>query len=365
MRDAWAKINLSAIRNNFQIIMSKLTKGTKLCAVVKANAYGHGAEQIARVALDMGAYYLAVATVDEGVELRKAGITAPILILGLSPKESANEIVYYDLTQGVAELSLAEAISRAASEQGKIAKLHLKAETGMGRIGANAKDAPQLAKNIAELENIELEGIYSHFAAADEKDKSFVKIQLEVFTKVIENCENLGVKFKLRHIAESAAILEIPEAHLDMARAGIIEYGLFPSAEVSHSAPLKEAFTLQAKIVFLKTIEKGESVGYGREFIAKRKSKIATLPIGYADGYIRAFKKGEVSVRGKRCKIAGRVCMDQVMIDVTDVPDVAVGDIVTLFGGDIPIDEAAGFIDTINYELPCLVGGRVPRVYVE
>lgn len=364
MRDAWAKVDLSAIRENFRIIKEKLGE-TKLCAVVKANAYGHGAEQVARVALDMGAYYLAVATVDEGIELRKAGITAPILILGLSPKESANEIVYYDLTQGVAEFSLAGAISRAATEQEKKARLHLKAETGMGRIGASAKDAPALAKNIAKLPNVELEGIYSHFAAADEKDKTFVKKQLGTFTKIIEECEDLGVKFKLRHIAESAAILEIPAAHLDMARAGIIEYGLFPSNEVSHSAPLKEAFTLQAKIVFLKTMEKGESVGYGREFVAKRQSKIATLPIGYADGYIRAFKKGEVSVRGKRAPIAGRVCMDQVMIDVTDIEGVDVGDVVTLFGGDIPIDEAAGFIDTINYELPCLIGARVPRVYAE
>lgn len=365
MRDAWAKVDLSAIRKNFGIINEKLQNGVKLCAVVKANAYGHGATQVARVALEEGAYYLAVATVDEGIELRKAGITAPVLVLGLSPVESASEIVYYNLTQGVAEFALAKAVDRAASEQNKRAKLHLKVETGMGRIGVSAKDAPALAERISKLPNIELEGVYSHFAAADEKDKSFAKAQLNLFLRVINECGEAGVSFKLRHIAESAAILEIPEAHLDMARAGIIEYGLFPSKDVSHDAPLKEAFTLQAKIVFLKTIEEGESIGYGREFIAKRKSRIATLPIGYADGYIRAFKRGEVSVRGKRCPIAGRVCMDQVMVDVTDVENAAVGDVATLFGGDIPIDEAAGFIDTINYELPCLIGARVPRVYAE
>ncbi len=363
MRDAWAKVDLSAIRENYRLINEKLTYGAKLCAVVKANAYGHGAVQVANVALSMGAYYLAVATVDEGAELRNAGITAPIIILGLSPIEAANEIVYYNLTQGVAELTLAEAISKAAVTQKRKAKLHLKIETGMGRIGAKAKDAPDLALKISELQNTDLEGAYSHFAAADEKDKSFVKEQLDLFLNTIKKCEDLGVKFKLRHIAESAAILEIPKTHLDMVRAGIIQYGLFPSAEVSHDTPLKEAFTLQAKIAFLKTIEPGESVGYGREFIAKRKSKIATLPIGYADGYIRAFKRGEVSVNGKRCKIAGRVCMDQVMIDVTDIEGVQVGDTVTLFGGDIPIDEAAKFIDTINYELPCLIGNRVPRIY--
>lgn len=364
MRDAWAKIDLSAIRENYRLINEKITGGAKLCAVVKANAYGHGAIQVANIALSCGAYYLAVATVDEGMELRKAGITAPILILGLSPKEAAEEIVYYNLTQGVAELTLGEAISEAAVSQNKQAKLHLKVETGMGRIGASANDAPTLALKLKALPNIELEGVYSHFAAADEKDKSFVKKQLKLFLQTIQKCENLEVTFKLRHIAESAAILEIPEAHLDMVRAGIIQYGLYPSSDVSHEVPIKEAFTLQAKIVFLKEIEAGESIGYGREFTAKRKSKIATLPIGYADGYIRAFKKGEVSVNGKRAKIAGRVCMDQVMIDVTDVPNVKAGDIVTLFGGEIPIDEAAGFIDTINYELPCLIGNRVPRIYV-
>lgn len=368
MRDVWAKIDLKAIRENYAVINKKIAGGAKLCAVVKANAYGHGAVQVANIALAMGAYYLAVATVDEGVELRKAGITAPILILGISPEEAASEIVYYDLTQGIACFSLADAVSKAAKAQNKRAKLHLKVETGMGRIGVFAKDAPKLAEKIANLENIELEGIYSHFATADEEDIAFTKKQLALFLEVAENIKELGITIKLRHIAESAAILRIPEAHLDMVRAGIIQYGLFPSKyvakKVSTEIKLKEAFTLQAKIAFLKTIDIGESVGYGREFIAKKKSKIATLPIGYADGYIRAFKRGEVFVNGKRAKIAGRVCMDQVMIDITDIEDARVGDTVTLFGGEIPIDEAAGFIDTINYELPCIIGSRVPRIYV-
>ncbi len=365
MRDAWAEINLNAIRENYKIINEKITGGAKLCAVVKANAYGHGAVPIAIEALKAGAYYLAVATVDEGIELRNAGLTAPVLILGISPKIAAEEIVYYDLTQGVADFSLAEAINDAAKTQKKTAKLHLKVETGMGRIGASKTEAPEIAKKIAALSNIELEGLYSHFAAADEKDKSFAKKQLSIFLEVAKKIESLGVKIKLKHIAESAAILEIPEAHLDMVRAGIIQYGLFPSKDVSHEAPLKEAMTLYARIAFLKTIEKGESVGYGREFVAMKPSKIATLPIGYADGYIRAYKeRGEVVVRGKRAKIAGRVCMDQVMVDVTDIDGVEEGDTVTLFGGDLPIDEAAGFIDTINYEVTCLVSSRVPRIYV-
>ena len=364
MRDAWAEINLNAIRENYKIINEKITGGAKLCAVVKANAYGHGAVPVAMKALRAGAYYLAVATVGEGAELREAGITAPILVLGISPKTAADEIVYYDLTQGVADFSLAEAIDRAAKLQGKRAKVHLKAETGMGRIGAFKDDAPKIAEKIAALSNVELEGLYSHFAAADEKDKSFTRKQLEIFLDIAAKIEAKGINIKLKHIAESAAILEIPEAHLDMVRAGIIQYGLFPSKAVSHDAPLKEAMTLFARIAFLKTIQKGESVGYGREFTAERPTKIATLPIGYADGYIRAYKdKGEVVVRGKRAKIAGRVCMDQVMIDVTDIEGVSEGDVVTLFGGELPIDEAASFINTINYEVTCLIGSRVPRVY--
>ncbi|MBO6177568.1 MAG: alanine racemase [Selenomonadaceae bacterium] len=366
MRDVWAQIDLNAIRKNYKIINEKITGGAKLCAVVKANAYGHGAIPIAIEALKAGASYLAVATADEGIELRNAGITAPILILGISPKSAAAEIVHYDLTQGTADSSLAKAVSAAAMAQNKTAKLHLKVETGMGRIGAAISEAPNIAKEIVSLPNVKLEGIYSHFAAADEKDKSFTREQLDRFLKVTRKIEDFGIQIEIKHIAESAAILEIPEAHLDMVRAGIIQYGLFPSKEVSHKAPLKEAMILFARIAFLKTVEKGESVGYGREFTATKPSKIATLPLGYADGYIRAFKeRGEVIIRGKRAKIAGRVCMDQVMIDVTDIEGVKEGDIATIFGGDMPIDEAAGFIDTINYEVTCLISSRVPRVYID
>ena len=364
-RYVWAEVDLGAIAHNFREIKRCIRGDAKLCAVVKANAYGHGAVPVAQKALEAGARYLAVATVPEALELRRAGITAPVLILGLVPPEAAGEIVEWDLTQAVCDLNLAREISREAQQQGQNCKLHLKVETGMGRIGVRPDEAVSLAEEIAALPHVELEGIFSHFAAADEKDKSFVKEQLSLFRRAIDGMEAKGIHIPLKHIAESAAILEIPEAHFDMVRAGIIEYGLWPSSEVSHPIALRPAMRLQAKVAFVKDVHPGESIGYGRQFVSTRESRIATLPIGYADGYIRAYgRRGQVEIRGRRAPIAGRVCMDQVMVDVTDIPGVQAGDTATLFGSDtLPIDEVAGWLDTINYEVTCLVTDRVPRVY--
>ncbi len=364
-RAAWAEVNLGAIRHNYEAIKSCITGGAKLCAVVKADAYGHGAIPVARVAVECGASYLAVATLSEAVELRQAGFTTPILLLGVVLPEDAKDLVDYDVTQVVCQLPLAEAISREAVRQGKTAKVHLKVETGMGRIGVRPEEIGALAGAVRELPGIEIEGMFSHFAMADVKDKAYTKGQLAKFRQALEAVKAAGVELKIRHIAESAAILEIPEAHFDMVRAGIIQYGMWPSAEVSHPIDLQPAMKLCSKVVFLKTLHKGESIGYGRTFIAERESRIATLPIGYADGYIRAYGHGGcVVIRGQRAPIAGRICMDQVMVDVTDIPGVEVGDVATLWGSDtLTVDEAAGWLDTINYELPCLVSKRVPRVY--
>lgn len=366
-RAAWAEINLKALAHNYREIKNHIAPDVKLCAVVKANAYGHGAVAAARVAERAGADYLAVATLSEGIELREAGFTMPILLLGLVLPTSASEIVHYDLTQVVCDMELAKALSVAAARQNKTVKVHLKVDTGMGRIGVRVDEIGMLAKNIADLPNVEIEGMFSHFAAADSKDKTYTDKQLNLFKQAISAVENNGIKLKLRHIAESAAILEIPEAHFDMVRAGVIQYGLWPSDEVQHTIDLQPVMQLKAQVVWLKKIKKGESIGYGRAFCAARDSVIATLPIGYADGYIRAYGRahGEVEINGYRAPIAGRVCMDQVMIDVTDIPSVKCGDVATLFGGKISIDEAAAWLDTINYEIPCMITARVPRVYVE
>ena len=365
-RWVWAEIDLSAIEDNLRGIKKCIHGGAKLCAVVKANAYGHGAVPVALEALRAGADCLAVATLPEGQELREAGILCPILILGLIPPEGAREVVEGDFSQAICDIETVQAISKEAVRQGKTAKIHLKVDTGMGRIGVRPEEAGDLAEAINGLSGICIEGIFSHFASADSRDKSFTYQQISGFRRAFEDVESRGIRIPIRHIAESAAILEIPEAHFDMVRTGIIEYGLWPSDEVSRPIDLRPAMRLCAKIAFIKDVPKGTSIGYGRDFTAKRDSRIATLPIGYADGYIRAYGHGgSVEILGKRAPIAGRVCMDQVMVDITDIPEAKVGDEATLFGSPtLTADEAAQWLGTINYEVTCMVSGRVPRVYV-
>lgn len=366
-RAAWAEINLNALEHNYRAIKSCIKGDARLCAVVKADAYGHGALEAAKAALSEGAEYLAVATISEGIELREAGITTPILLLGLILPEEAELVVEHDITQAVCELPLARALSDAAVNQGKTAKVHLKVETGMGRIGARPEEMAVLAAAVSELPNLEIEGMFSHFATADCEDKTFAQEQLRRFLAACEAVKAVGVELKIRHIAESAAILEMPEAHLDMVRAGVIQYGMWPSEEVTHPVELKPVMKLCAQIVFLKKMHPGETIGYGRTWEAKRESLVATLPLGYADGYIRAYGKGgaKVLINGKLVPVAGRVCMDQVMVDVTDIPDVKEGDVAVLFGApELTVDDAARVLDTINYEVTCLVSPRVPRVYV-
>ena len=363
-RDVYAEIDLAAIRHNLTEIRRRINPASKFCVVVKANAYGHGAVEVSKVAVECGADFLAVATVDEGLELRRAGFDLPILILGLIPQAAARAVVDANLTQAVADFDLAEKLSEAAADLGKVAKVHLKVETGMGRIGIAPDAAVELAVKISRLPHVELEGLFSHFADADSPDRTFTNHQVEIFKSTADKIRSAGVALKICHMAESAAVLDIPEAHFDMARSGIINYGLYPSADVRRTIELKPAMKLVAKIVYLKKISAGVSIGYGREFVAQRDSLIATLPLGYADGYIRAYKNFHAEVRGQLAPIAGRVCMDQTMLDVTDVDGVQVGDEVILFGSDaVTIDDAARHLNTINYEITCLVSARVPRIF--
>ena len=365
-RGAWAEIDIDALRHNFSVIKSRITGNAKLCAVVKANAYGHGAVAVARCAVEAGAQYLAVASLNEAIALRRAGFAEPILLLGLIPSECVDTVVSENITATVCDFSAAARLSRAAVRQGRLVKLHLKIDTGMGRIGIRPEEAGELAKEIADLSDIEIEGMFSHFAAADSPDQSFTTIQLVRFRQAIANVNAFGIDIPLKHIAESSAILNIPDAHFNMVRAGIIEYGLYPSPDMPHDADLKAAMKFCAEVVFVKDVAAGDPIGYGCDFVAQRQSRIATLAVGYADGYIRAYaKKGYVEINGHRAKIVGRICMDQTMVDVTGFEDIRVGDTAVLFGSPtLTADDAASFIDTINYEVTCLVGERVPRVYL-
>lgn len=364
LRDAYAEIDLNALRHNFIEIRRKINPASKLCAVVKANAYGHGAVEVSKIAIECGADFLGVATIEEGLELRREEFTLPILILGLIPLRSAEVVVENDLTATVASFKLAEKISVAAAKLNKLAKIHLKIETGMGRIGVAPDNAQELAVKISRLPNVELEGMFSHFADADSDDRTFTNHQIEIFKETATKIRKAGVAIKICHIAESAAALDIPEAHFDMVRSGIINYGLYPSENFPHTIELRPVMKLVARIAYLKKISAGVSIGYGREFIAERDSVIATLPLGYADGYIRAYKNFHVEIRGQLAPIVGRVCMDQTMVDVTDIDGVKVGDEVILFGSDlISVDDAARHLNTINYEITCLVSARVPKIY--
>ena len=350
-RAVWAEIDLKALENNIRNIKSCIKNKAKWCAVVKADAYGHGAVAVARKAVEQGADYLAVAVISEAISLRQAGFTTPILILGTTPVEASADLVAYDITQAVYTVEQAKAISAEAVRQGKNAKIHMAVDTGMSRIGVRPEQAGVLAQALSVMPGIELEGMFSHFALAD--------------AKAISKVEAKGVNIPIKHIANSAAILEMPEAHFDMVRAGIILYGLWPSDEVEHVIELQPIMELKAQIVYVKTLHPGESISYGCTFTAQRESRIGTLPMGYADGYTRMFTgKAQVDYQGKRAPIAGRICMDQCMVDLTDVPELQQGDVVTLYGSDsLTMDEAASWLGTINYELPCMLNARVPRVY--
>lgn len=372
IRPAWAEINLDNLAHNIREVRRLAEKQSQVMAVIKADGYGHGAAKIAQTLLDNGADCFAVAVLDEAIELRNAGFLVPIFILGYTQPERAAEVVKYDLEQSVYSFEAAKALSAEAIAQGKTAKLHIKVDTGMGRIGFKADDeAVDIIRSIHALPGINIKGIFTHFAVADEADKSYTELQFKKFRWICDNLEEKGIKIEIKHCGNSAAIIDLPEMHLDMVRAGIMLYGLAPSKAVKlNKLVLKEVMSLKVKISHVKELEPGQSVSYGRRFVAERRSKIASLPIGYADGYTRLLTgKAEALVKGKRVPVVGSICMDQCMIDVTGIEDIAVGEEVVLFGeqlgGFISIDEIAEKLGTINYEVVCMISRRVPRVYIK
>lgn len=371
LRDTRAIIDLDCVGKSISAIKEKVGGRVDVMAVVKADGYGHGAIKAARKALKSGASSLAVAYPQEGIELRQAKIDAPILVMGLTPAAvpgALESVVKNTLSQAVAERDAPAALSALASPSSPAA-VHIKVDTGMGRIGIRPDEVVEYAEFLKKLPNLVIEGIFTHFPSSDESDRSFTDRQIEIFGEIIASLENRGIKIPKRHMANSGGILGFPSSYFNLVRPGIMMYGLYPSSEAVRSIPLFSAMSLVTRICFLKEVLPGTPISYGRTFITERKSLIATLPLGYADGYPRFLSnRGEVLVRGKRARVVGRVCMDMAMIDVTDIPGVAVGDDVTLFGKEggeeISIDEFAGMLGTINYEVTCMVGKRVPRVYL-
>lgn len=366
----WAEVSLEAIRHNIKEVRRVVGPTREIMAVVKANGYGHGSVEVARAAIDAGASRLAVARLGEAMTLRDAGIRLPILIFGSIPGEELKKALQNGISLTVYRTDMAEEISNVAQRLGLQAIVHVKVDTGMGRLGFMPDESGiEQIKILSRFKGLSLEGIYTHFAAADEKDKSYARRQLEQFLSFLKDLEERGVTFPLRHGANSAAIIDFPEAHLDLVRPGIMIYGLYPSGEVDHSrVELQPAMTLKTRIAHLKNVEAGTKISYGCTYTVPRKTTIASLPLGYADGYPRLLSsRGQVLIRGQRAPVVGRICMDQCMVDVGHIPDVRVGDEVIVFGNNnkdfLPVEQIASWLGTINYEVVCLVGSRVPRIY--
>jgi len=370
-RPVWAEIDLGAIAFNMRQFR-RLYPDKRLMAVVKADAYGHGAVPVAKTVLDAGADWLGVAFVEEGLALRRAGIGAPILVLGTTREEAAiTAAVRADMALTVYDIENLEQMAGLSRREGKALTVHVKVDTGMNRIGVKGvDDAVSLVQAAAESPWIDVQGLYTHFATADDADKGLTRRQYAAFMEVVAALERRRLKPPLLHCANSAAAIDLPEMAADMLRIGISLYGVFPSAEVSRDRiRLKPAMQWKTRVAAVKQVIPGETVSYGATYRVGRKAEwIATLPLGYADGYPRRLSNvGEVLIRGQRCPVVGRVCMDQLMVRVPDGAGIAAGDEAVLFGrqdgAELPVDEVAAWLDTISYEVLCMVGKRVPRVY--
>ena len=367
----YADIDLRAIGHNIDQVKGKIPEGVKVMAVIKADAYGHGAVQVGKY-LENQVDYFGVATIEEAVELRKSGLQLPILILGYTLKEQYKNVVSYGITQTIYSYQAACALNEEAQKQQKKAVVHIALDTGMTRIGFQTEEESigEIQK-IKELPWLEVEGIFSHFSCADEKDKTYANMQMEKYDSFLERLEEAGVEIPIKHLCNSAGIMEFDHHRYQMVRSGIITYGLYPSEEVDKTAlDLQPALTWKSHVAHVKTVKAGLGVSYGATFITRENMKIATVLVGYADGYPRSLSnKGRMLIHGKSVPIIGRVCMDQVMIDVTDVENVQVEDEVTLVGRDgdevIPVEELAAMSYSFNYEFVCDINKRVIRNYLK
>ena len=368
-----AVISLDAVEQNFREMRKNIAEDTKMIAVVKADAYGHGAVPIAHLIEDHDYIWgFAAATAEEAVHLRQAGITKPILILGIVFDEYFPELVQYDIRPAVCEYDEAKKLSDEAVLQNKTVHIHIALDTGMTRIGyADIPESVEEIKKIAELPNLEIEGMFTHFARADEYDRSPAMVQLERYQDFSKRVEEAGVDIPLHHCSNSAGIIRVPEANLSIVRAGITIYGIYPSSEVERDiVKLAPVMELKSHITYVKDVPAGAAISYGGTYVADKKRHVATIPVGYADGYPRQLSnKGWVLIHGKKAPILGRVCMDQFMADVTEIDNVKKGDEVTLLGRDgdefISIEEMGDLCGRFSYEFACDISPRVPRVYIK
>lgn len=366
----WANIDLDAAKHNFHVIREQLNSETKICCVVKANGYGHGAVQLSKLYEQLGADYLAVSNIEEAIQLRTAEVSLPILILGYTDPRCASQLAEQKIAQCVFSHDYGKALSDNAAEQDVEVRIHIKIDSGMGRIGFQCTENELIkASEVCRFPGLKTEGIFTHFASADEGDegREYTVGQFEKFIDAVKYLESKGIRFDIRHCANSAGIFDYPEMHLDMVRAGIVLYGLQPSSVLHNPGKLQPVLVLKTIIDHIKTIHPGDCISYGREFTADHDMRVATIPIGYADGLWRSNYPHHmvVEVEGRLAPIIGRICMDQCMIDVSGIPEAVVNSKVIVFGtsGETSIDHIADANHTINYEIVCAIGERVPRVY--
>ena len=370
-RPVWAEIDIDSLAHNMGEVRRVTEPSSEIMAVVKANAYGHGAVQCSRIFLENGADSLAVATLIEAVELRRAGVEAPILVLGYTPSEHAGEVLKWGAIPTVYTVDGARALSEAAEAVGEMATIHLKIDTGLGRIGFLPDDESLNAiEEIAQLPSLEIEGVFTHFALADAGDKEYTRRQFEEFMRFTGRLEARGIRPPMRHASNSAAIIDLPEYSLDAVRPGCMLYGLYPSDEVdTDRVDLRPSMTLRTRLSNVKTVPPGTGISYGLTYTTGAESVIGSLPVGYSDGYSRALSnRAEVLVKGRRAPVVGRVCMDQCMVDLSGVKGVGIGDDIVLFGGGVEgaptAEDVAGWMGSIVDEVVSTVSRRVPRVYL-
>ena len=377
LRRTWAEVDIDALKHNFDEIRASVDPKAKIICVIKADAYGHGAVFLGKLYEKMGADGFAVSNIEEAMQLRENGIRLPVLILGFTPSSLAKELAENDISQAVFSEEYAKELSEQALRQNVQVKIHLKVDTGMSRIGfmyqdiERDRDSVRQMKQVCHMPHLITEGIFTHFAMSDEakEGQEMTEHQFACFSHAVESLKKEGCHFSVIHCSNSGAIIDYKNVRMDGVRAGIILYGLSPSEKLKGRLDLRPVMTIKSVVAMVKTVEAGTPVSYGSTFVAKKPMKIATVPIGYADGYSRSLgNRAFMTIHGKKAPIIGRVCMDQLMLDVTDIEEVRSGDEVTVIGdgsdGSLTFDDIAALTGTINYEVVCLVGKRVPRVYI-
>lgn len=366
---SWVEVDLGAIAHNVHAIHQWVKAGVKIMAIVKSDAYGHGAHEVSHTLARTGVEMFGVATLEEGIALRQGGIMQPILVLGCIFPEEAEDLIRYSLIPNLCDRWLAQELSRRARVLDKEVRVHIKVDTGMGGLGVRHEVAVKFVKEVSSLEGLFVEGIFTHFSSSCERDKGSVYEQLCIFRGILEELDGLGIDIPLRHAANSGAILEVPEAHFNMVRPGLLLYGLYPAEDVRRSVELRPAMMLKSRLAFLKELEPGQTVSYGRTYKAQRPTRVGVLPLGYDNGYsLGLSNKAEVVVRGQRLPVIGRVRMNHVHIDLTELPTARVGDEVVLYGRQkgecVSVEEVSRLAGTIPYDVVCATGKANPRVYL-